>query len=238
MRISFRYPVFLLLMVCGLAIEAGEMEQGYLAKHCIPLVRDFMRKHRPSYSADFPTNNITHWRVEYEPDSEVVLSRLMLDRRYAFLFIGNKTTNGIQSFKDKGSSWSDSLMDPSREKEMREIASRTNLLNDSTALALAKECFRLRGHDERNFHPVRFKQLVWAWGVPSRRIVLPFYEADWARRDVKLPVEEIETIYPSVFIVISGLESNMVSYSKIQLPFGMGDFDVDPPPPKRTVTTP
>ncbi len=236
---TFRYPVFLLLIVCCLAVKAGEMEEAYLAKHCIPLVREFMRKHRASYNADFPTNNITHWRVEYEQDSGVFLSRLMLDRRYAFLFVGNKTTNGIKFFNDKGSSWSASLMDPSREKEMRGLESRTNLLNDSTALALAKECFRLLGHDERNFHPVRCKQMIWAWGVPSRRIVLPFYEAEWARRDVKLPVEEIDTLYPSVFMVISGLESNMVSLSKIQLPFGMGrDFDVEPPPAKRSVTTP
>jgi len=146
----------------------------------------------------------------------------MLERRFSFMFIGKDATNGITYFYDKSSGWSSRLLDPKNEREMRALAQQTNLLNNTTALELVRKYFRFQGHGESNFHPVRFKQMVWASDVPSRRIVLPFYEAEWARRDVKLPVEENESIYPSVTIIVSGLQTNLVAYSKIQLPVGHG----------------
>jgi hypothetical protein len=98
-------------------------------------------------------------------------------------------------------------------------------LNDQTALALAKKYFRLQGHKEENFHPVEFRQLSWAMKGDPDYVPLPFYEAVWYRKDVK-ETERDEGIarLPHVRIEVSGVTSNLVSYSKLHMPIG-ADFE-------------
>ena len=141
----------------------------------------------------------------------------MLEKKHAFLFVGNHKTNGITIYSDKTSPWKPSLMDPKNEGKMREMSARTNLLNDKTALELATKYFRLQGHDEKNFHPVKFEHEIWARDVPSRRILLPFYHAEWVRLDT--PKEDYSHM---VTITVSGIESNLVHYSKGGLPIEFG----------------
>lgn len=209
-------------VACLCVTAAGEREASYYVNRCLPLAREFLSRNQIATDLNFTTNLVSHWQVHFEKETDVYLSRLMLTNRFAFMFIGRDSINGVTHFFDKGSGWNSKLMDPKNERQMREIAARKNMLNDSSALALAKRYFHLQGHDQANFHPPRFKQMVWAWGVPSRRIALPFFEAEWARRDVKVPIEENESIYPSVTIIVSGLESNLVVYSKTLLPHQFG----------------
>ena len=209
----FIWALFLLPLI------AGENEDTYFEEKCLPLVRDFIRRNALPYDASFPTNRISHRQVEFSPASTVYLSRMMLDKRFAFLFTGTQHLNSIDSYSDKGSSWRPSLMDPNNEQQMHLLAERTNLLVTTSALALAREYFRLQGHDEKNFKPVKFEQMVWADAIPSRRIVLPFYEAEWLRKDAT-PAHGL--LPPSVRIIVSGLESNLAHYSKIALPIERG----------------
>lgn len=220
------FPLTSLLVHAAAAVFAAESEDSYLADKCVPLVREFLKRNAIAYDAAFPTQRISHSQVDYTARSGVYLSRLMLDRRFSFLFTGTGGTNGITFFVDKASSWSPRLLDPQNEAQMLQLASASNCLSISTALDLANRYFHLQGHQQKNFHPVVFRQITWAESVPSRRIVLPFYEAEWVRRDVPLPVEKNESIYPSVTVIVSGLKSNFIAYSKILLPFGYGrDFD-------------
>lgn len=204
-------------LVLAFPLSAGEREDNYMKHMCLPLVREFIERNHISYDPHFPTNQISHHQVEYHRESGIYLSRLMLEKKHAFLFVGNQKTNGITIYSDKTSAWKPSLMDPKNEEKMRVVSSRTNHLNDQTALALARHYFRLQGHDEKNFHPVKFEQEIWARDVASRRIVLPFYHAEWVRMDT--PKEDYSRM---VTITVSGTESNLVHYSKGGLPIEFG----------------
>lgn len=199
--------------------KAGERDDTYFNTMCLPLVRDFIKRNNLPYASEFPTNKVSNRRVQYVPESGMYSSRMMLEKRYAFLFLGNSITNGITMFSDKRSAWSFGLMNPENETRMRELSKLTNLLDNASALELARQYFRLQGHNETNFHSVKMEQAIWARDVPSRRIVLPFYTAEWVRSD--FPIDDYAH---GVSIVISGVESNMVHYSKRGLPIDFG-FD-------------
>ncbi len=218
----------ILAFLSVLSAVAGQREDAYFEEKCLPVVRDFIRRNRLAYDADFPTNKISHHLVDFTPDSRRYSSRMMLEKHYAFLFLGSAQANAIIFFHDKLSAWSFGLLEPENEQTMRGLAARTNLLNRSTALEMARRYFRLQGHSEKNFRAVKFEQVVWAESVPSKRIVLPFYEAEWLRLDAD---PSNDSIPPSVRITISGLESNMVHYSKISLPIKFGqDWDSERKP--------
>ncbi|MDQ6631505.1 MAG: hypothetical protein M3Y82_07080, partial [Verrucomicrobiota bacterium] len=66
-----------------------------------------------------------------------------------------------------------------------------------------------------------------AWGNPNDKtnyFPLPFYQFEWLRKDVK-KVELGGTYYPQVFITVSGLDQQTLSYRRQNLPI-CGDFDV------------
>jgi hypothetical protein len=98
-----------------------------------------------------------------------------------------------------------------------------NKLNDKTALELAKKFFTLLGHKEEDFLAPECRQSYWVgkndvWGN------LPYYEVIWYRKDVKMAdVRSGIAAIPQVTMEISGVDSSLVSYSKLFMPIG-SDF--------------
>ena len=180
----------LLLALAVVHLNAGEHEDIYFREKCLPLVRTFIKRHNLDYDANFPTNKLVHWKVDFYDQANAVLSQLSLERRLVFDILEKNKIVDIQVFKDR-KNWKPSLMEPENEKQMHSLAAQTNLFNKSTALAFARECFRRQGHEEQNFHPIVFTQVMWAESVPARRIVFPFYEAEWVRRDVNCPLKRM-----------------------------------------------
>lgn len=203
-------------MSLAVSARGGPREDSYLQERCLPLVRAFIQKQAIAYDSLFPTGKIVFRRVDFSDESDVAVARVSLEKRLAFVLIGDGKTNAVTYFSDR-TNWKPAVMEPGRESEIRALAGQSNLLNHVTALVLARELFRLQGHREENFHPVEFQQMVWTEAAPQKRIPLPFYEARWARRDVKLPLHEQPSIYPSVRLVVSGVISNLVEYEAIAL---------------------
>ncbi len=208
------FGIFLaaLLTVCGVC--AGEREQTYYREKGLPLIRDFIRTNQLAFDPDFATNKISHWDVEYATNSGKFLSRTMLEKRLVFLFIGDQTNSRIDSYEDKVG-WPRNLM-KLKPEEARVWATRTNLLNTNSARALLRETFRRLGHNESNFKPMEFEHITWGHNVPQHlRLALPFYRGRWIRSDVQ---PSNNSHVPSVYITVSGVQSNLVEYMTALLP--------------------
>ncbi|MBF8297250.1 MAG: hypothetical protein HW389_3795 [Bacteroidetes bacterium] len=204
-------------------------EVAYLQERMLPAVRDFIRRNQLAYDPDFPTNRIRHYRVEFAPEIDAVFSRMMLEKKYAFLLSEKAKVCEIWSFQDTETRpFRDYSNVTPEEREV--ILSRTNVLNKQSVLALAAKHFKLQGHREENFHPPEFWQHVLGEKNPdpATHLPLPLYEATWYRKDVKL--EERNSLgfagMPNVLIIVSGLNSNLVYYSKVAMPVGRDSDEV------------
>jgi hypothetical protein len=194
-------------------VTASERETSYFEEKCLPLARAFIRSNHINYSPDFPTNSIRHWSVEYSPNG-IYSSRIMLGKgELVFMFTGTDQTNRVDVFNDFRT-WNDVWMAPQHVEKLRAVAAKPNTLTSTTALSVARALFRYQGHQEKDFHPVIIEQVVWARDVPGKRIVLPLYQVEWIRNDVRLP-EDKNRFYPHVRMTVSGSDSNVVAYANL-----------------------
>lgn len=211
-----------LLMLLATAVQAGEREERYFNEYCLPLARTFLREQPTGYDPNFPTNKISHWKVDLpgpqsqksEGRTDNVLSRISIERGHiTFEFIGKANTNYVMSYADH-SQWRHGWDERDQRARQLEMAAKTNLLNTNSALAMARACFRRAGHNEQDFHPVIFQQME--GGYPP--IKLPLYRAEW--RHLKLPLEKDNrfTYLTPVTVIVSGITSNLVMYDNL-LPF-------------------
>ena len=206
--------IFLVAALTIHCVCAGEREETYYREKGLPLVRDFIRTNHLAFDPDFATNKISHWGVEYATNSGKFLSRTMLEKRLVFFFIGDQTNSRIDSFEDKVG-WPRGLM-KLKPEEARAWLARPNLLNTNSARALLRETFRRLGHHESNFKPMEFEHIAWGYDVPPQlRLALPFYRGRWIRSDVK---PSNNSHVPSVYITVSGVQSNLVEYMAVLLP--------------------
>ncbi len=225
---------FVSLFFCPLHLRAGEKEEAFLKQKMLPLAGEFIRKNQLPYNADFNTNKITHYGVDFFEDRPGGQAKMMIEKRFAFFFVEDAGVIELNGFRDVSvkpdKDYSDATV-----AERKVILAQTNLLNDKSALALAEKYFVLQGHKKENFHPVEFHQIIWGELDPdkSKYLPLPFYLAEWKRKDVDL--NDPNQMVPMVRIVVSGLKSNLASYHKINLPIGK---DIETPQKKVSAIPP
>jgi hypothetical protein len=211
-----------------LSLAGGEREVNYLESRMIPFAREFIKRNGLPYGTNFGADKILRYKVEFltNRSAPFVMSSMRIEKQYAFDFRDDNGTMEVRSFWDASvRTYYDLSAAPKEKIQAVRAINLRNKLNDQTALALAKKYFRLQGHKEENFHPVEFRQLSWAMKGDPDYVPLPFYEAVWYRKDVK-ETERDEGIarLPHVRIEVSGVTSNLVSYSKLHMPIG-ADFE-------------
>lgn len=211
-----------------LSLAGGERETNYLEGRMVPFAREFIQRNALPYDTNFGVDKIVRFRVEFLTNrpAAFIMSNLRIEKRYAFSFTEENGVLGVSWFKDVSvETYYDLSAAPKEKIEAVRALKLRNKLNDQTGLVLARKYFRLQGHDEKNFHPVEFRQLSWAAKGDPDYVPLPFYEAVWYRKDVK-QTERDEGIarLPHVRIEVSGITSNLVSYSKLHMPVGV-DFE-------------
>jgi hypothetical protein len=97
-----------------------------------------------------------------------------------------------------------------------------NKLNKESAVVLAQKYFKLIGHKEENFHPPEISQCYWSGDESGR---LPYFEITWYRKDVDVAnlAKNGNIGYKAIIVEVSGIDSSLISYSKIGMPIG-SDF--------------
>ncbi len=223
--------IYRVLLACLLfpatLLVGGEREQVYLERRMIPLAREFLRRNCLPCDTNFGVEKVARPRVEFLTNrpAPFVTSSMRIGKQYTFKFFDDDGVMEVWSFLDATVETYYDLSEASKEKveAVRALNSR-NKLNDELGLALALKFFRLQGHKEENFHPIKFRQMSWANKGQPDYVPLPFYEAQWYRKDVtKADREQGVACLPSVSIYVSGITSNLVWYSKVFMPVG-ADF--------------
>jgi hypothetical protein len=211
-----------------LCLAGGERERNYLESRMIPFAREFIQRNALPYGTNFGMEKILRYRVEFLTNrpAPFIMSNMRIEKRYAFSYTEDNGVLGVGWFKDVSvETYYDLSAAPKEKIEAVRALNLRNKLNERTALALAGKYFRLQGHDEKNFHPVEFRRLSWAVKGDPDYVPLPFYEAVWYRKDVKLRERDDGIArLPHVRIEVSGMTSNLVSYSKLHMPVG-ADFE-------------
>jgi hypothetical protein len=223
-----RYTVLSFTLVQVLQLLAGEREQAYLEGKMIPLARQFLHRNGLPYGTNFGREKVVRFKVDFLTNRPLpfVMSSMGVENKYAFYFTDDNGLMEIRSFKDSSVETHYDLTSAPKEKRaaVRALNLR-NKLNDKTALELATKYFFMQGHKQENFHPVEFRQKTWILeGAPGFH-PLPFYEAAWFRKDVQQADRDAGLVrQPQVQIEVSGMTTNLISYSKLFMPVG-SDFE-------------
>jgi hypothetical protein len=134
---------------------------------------------------------------------------------------GDGTNSEIMFFHDGTKTFYNLARASKAEIQAVKALSLRNRLNDKSALELAKHFFKLQGHKEEDFHPPEFGPYTWGQKGAPDYIQYPFYMTEWYRKDVNLDDRNkgIVTL-PCISIIVSGITSNMINYSKCFMPIG------------------
>ncbi|MEI7732251.1 MAG: hypothetical protein WCO56_21930 [Verrucomicrobiota bacterium] len=223
---KFNSVILGLLFIGAIVLAGGEREELFFNNEMIPRVRAFIQRNGLPYDANFPTNKINHHEVEFFSNRPAAFARMMLEKKHAFEFIMETNRVEIRGYKCLDPSVIRILNRLDRPEVVKEWSARTNMLNETTALALARNYFILQGHQEKNFHSIEFSQVTCGSlkHDPTNFSALPFYQAAWYRKDVtKQDRESGNARLPQVMIFVSGISSNLSLYSKLFMPIG-SDF--------------
>ena len=215
--------LFVLGIVIAVAFGCSRpfQKEQVLKTMLIPMAQEFLQRNGLPYEGAFDEDDIVKWRVDFNRGKPGFAASLTLTNGFYFSFFWDGTNSEIWSF-DTGRRPSFKGIHSSKDKlqALRDLSLK-NQLNDETALALAEHYFTLQGHKREDFYPVEFGPYTWGKTNDPDYFSLPFYIAQWYRRDVDLKVrEEGEVAIPSVTIEISGISSNIIYYSKVFMPVG------------------
>lgn len=147
---------------------------------------------------------------------------MQLENGFSFHFFSNGKTNEVRFFKDgKIKTYYDLTGAPPKKVEAVRALNLGNKLNDKTALELAKKYFQRQGHKAEDFQTPNLTHGYWVGKPEHLNHRLPYYKVEWYRKDVtQAQLDSGIAALPQVIIEVSGLTSNLVSYSKIGLPIG------------------
>jgi hypothetical protein len=213
-----------------------ELEATYLKETMIPLAREFLLRIGLTNNLPFTTNQVQKYRMSYFYYCPGCQADMRLTNGLVFSFFTKTNKSEVWVFKNTNVKTYLELDNPPKEKiKALQALNLRNKLNQKSAEALAKKYFKLLGHKEENFHPLDFFPSEGARGYwvsapempPANERLLPYYGFTWYRKDVKL--EKIqngeEGSISKVMIEVSGIDSSLVSYSKlgIEMPIG-SDF--------------
>lgn len=217
------YLQLALLAFLPAAAHAGEREESFLRTKMIPLAQEFIKRNELP-TADFGTNNIKKYRVNFFTDGRVgCLAYVKLETGCLFDIRSDGTNAEVHDFNDgKTITYYDLEGAPKEKVEAVRALVLANKLNKQSAAELAKKFFNLQGHDGANFHEPEIHQCYWVRGQAGEAVTggtdpggpLPYYEIRWYRKDVTKEKRESGLSVPEVVIEVSGVTSNLISYHK------------------------
>lgn len=199
----------------------GEKEEAFLREKMIPLAHEFIKRNGLPYDAEFGTNRIARSSVDFYDDGRPGgQGTLILENGYCFYFASDGRATEIWDFHDHTKTYYHVDIAPKEQVDAVKALNLKNKLNDQTALDLARKYFNLQGYREEDFHPVEFQQLIWTGGPEVTSRFLPYYRAEWYRKDVNLGAPNARNgTVPRVAIEVSGITTNLLYYSSF-MPIG------------------
>lgn len=199
-------------------------KRAVLEQTMLPVVRGFIRRHEIPVDSDFQTNEISRWKFSFYKKRNGGQGDVRLQNRYAFMGRVEKGKAEIWNFKDGAiKTYYDMFFASRKEIEVAKALNLKNKLDKKAAIELATKYFKLQGHKVENFHPPECLQRYWAGTNLSEDHNLPYYGVEWFRKDVKMTDVEQGFVRPSVVIEVSGITTNLISYTKSGMPLG-SDF--------------
>ncbi len=215
--------LFALILFSGCQSEE-EKKLIILNQTMIPMVREFILRNEIPFDSNFTTNQISKWKFQPYEKRKGGQGYVRLQNRYAFSFFFEKDKVEIWIFKDVAvKTYYDLFFAPQEKIDAVKALNLKNKLNEKTAIALATKYFKLQGHKLEDFHPPECLQRYWAGTNLSEDHNLPYFGVEWYRKDVNMADVEQGFTRPSVLIEVSGITTNLISYSKFSMPVG-SDF--------------
>lgn len=213
------------LLLFPTLVMGGEKENAYLKETMIPLARDFLERTGQTNNLSLGTNQVKNYKLDYFDDRSGCMAYLRLTNSFRFSFHTEANKTEVWVFQKQVKTYYALETAPKEKIEAIKALNLQNKLNKESALTLAKTYFRQVGRDEKNFHPPEIKQCYWSGGEDGRGGRLPYYEITWYRKDVDVKdlAESGNTNYKAVIIEVSGIDSSLISYTKLGMPIG-SDF--------------
>ncbi len=210
------------LLLFPVLVMGGEKEDAYLKQTMIPLAQAFLQRIGQTNNLPLDTNQIKKCRVDYFNDRSGCTANLRLTNNCYFLYHTETNQTELWAFHRSIKTYYDLADAPEAKIEAVKALNLQNKLNENSALALAGKYFKMLGHQERNFHSPEISQCYWSGEEGGR---LPYYEITWPRNDVDVARLAENGIVgdKAVIIEVSGIDSSLISYSKIGMPIG-SDF--------------
>lgn len=223
------------LLILGLLVAASasaevatNLTDSYLLHTMLPLAQQFCAKAGMTNFAQIGTSQIKDYRREDFYDRPGCMATLTLTNKFSFWSRTEKDKSEIWVFQQNQQQTYYSLNNaPVGKIKVVQALLKQNKLSLKKALGLARKYFGLLGHDEKDFHPPKILQGYWVSSNPQYASgKLPAYTITWYRKDVtkgQLDPSSGEAMLPEVVIEVSGIDSSLISYSKLFTPVG-GDF--------------
>ncbi len=192
-----------------------EKKQAVLDQMMIPMVREFIVRNEIPFDSNFKTNQISKWKFEFHKKRKGGQGYVRLQNRHAFRFFLERDKGEIWNYKDVSvRTYYDLFFAPQEKIDAVKALNLRNKLNEKTAVELATKYFKLQGHKPEDFHPPECLQRIWGGTNLSENHNLPYFGVQWYRKDVNLTDVEEGYTRPSVLIEVSGITTNLISYSK------------------------
>jgi len=216
--------IYVAMLLFPVLVFGGEKEEAYLKEKMIPLAQDFLQRIGQTNSLPLGTNQVRNYKVDYFDDRPGCQANMRLTNDYVFRFLTEKDKSEVRGFQRLIKTYYNLVDVPKAKIEAVKALNLQNKLNKASALVLAKKYLKQLGHKEENFYPPEIGQCYWSGGEDGRGGILPYYEVSWYRKDVNLAdVDKGITNLPQVLVTVSGIDSSLIYYSRLYLPFD-GDF--------------
>ena len=193
----------------------GEKKDVFLRENMIPAAREFIKRNGLPYDTNFGTNRVVRYTVDFFDDGRSGgQADMKLENGYRLYFDFNAEITRVWCFHDQTKTYYHLDSGPKEQVDAVMALNLRNKLNDKTALELATKFFHLQGYKEEDFHPVEFRQLMWTGGPEVSSRLLPYYRAEWYRKEVNMADRDAgNSTLSRVAIEVSGITTNMVYYS-------------------------
>ncbi|MGI8967308.1 MAG: hypothetical protein ACR2H1_14660 [Limisphaerales bacterium] len=202
--------------------SAGDEE--FFKTYVLPKAERFARIDGLPFGGGIHTNEFKKWKFLRRDDThERVVGTIYFTNRIELTSFIRRTNCVVTLFRNAKIN-PGAIAGRDDPTEAKFISKQRDLFTEKSALEFATRFFEAAGHDPKNFWLYRKWHI--AWGDPKDKtnyFPLPFYEFEWLRKDVE-KVELGEVHHPQVVIMVSGLDQQILSYQRRNLPI-CGDFD-------------
>jgi hypothetical protein len=196
--------------------------RAYLMEQLVPAVEKFCDRQGLQLDRDIRFSDVVRYDVDVFTNRPGGMGTMVTVQGYQFSLFQNQDAVEVRTFDDRRQEWNRHFPSLSI-REWKRIKGLPNLLNEQTAKQLAEVHFQRAGFKAEDFHPVEFQPLFVHKheATGDRNVQTPYYMAVWYRKDVTQELRDAgEARLPFVQIVVSGVNSNMVSFGKYFMPTG------------------